>query len=69
MLYACMKSQALDGKHRLTKAQELNNKSMPDPMLLEQKMAGCSEETADIFESQENHLCLKMMMLQFRIQL
>ena len=27
-------------------------------MLLEKKMAGCSEETADIFDSQENRFCL-----------
>ena len=37
-------------------------------MLLEQKMAGCSEETADIFDSHENRLCPKMLMLKFQVQ-
>ena len=37
-------------------------------MLLEQKMAGCSEETAGIFGSHKNRLCLKMLMLKFQVQ-
>ena len=41
---------------------------MSDPTLLEQKMAGCSEETGDIFDSQRNYSCLKMRMLKFQVQ-
>ena len=37
-------------------------------MLLEQKMASCSKEITDIFDSHENRLCPKMLMLKLQVQ-
>ena len=62
-----MKPQASDGKQKLTKAQV---EKQVDPVLLEQKMASCSEEkkeeTGDTFDSQKNRSCPKMQMLKFQ---
>ena len=40
-----------------------------DPMPLELKMAGYSDETADICDSRKNSSWLKMLMLKFQVQL
>ena len=42
---------------------------MSDPMLLELKMEGYFEETADICDSQRNSSWLKTLMLKFQVQL
>ena len=49
-----MKPQASDGKQKLTKAQV---EKQVDPVLLEQKMASCSEEKKDW--RLETHLTVK----------
>lgn len=46
-----------------------NNKSMSDRMLLQLKIADCSAETADIFDSRKNSSWLMTLMLKFRVQL
>ena len=63
-----MKPQASDGKQRWAKAQVQQQVDVRS-MLLELKMAGYSEETADICDSRKNSSWLKMLMLKFQVQL
>ena len=66
MLYAWTRTPPMESRDG--PRHKLNNKYMSDPTLLEQKMAGCSEETGGIFDSQRNRSCLKMRMLKFQVQ-